>query len=157
MNRHFRSQVRLSCDGKLTRNRAKSNFHPQPAIVILAPIWPSIRPETKNIGNSGKNNLALQLNWKTQTVHILAHWLVEMKSDSPNSPWANSKIPTFHFFPRGGRFDFINWFILPRITGNRLLGVENVVECCVLDESLKYLLLPWQHIPPAVMLFLAVQ
>ena len=39
MNRHFRSQVRLSCDGKLTRNRANSNFHPQPAIVILAPIW----------------------------------------------------------------------------------------------------------------------
>ena len=25
------------------------------------------------------------------------------------------KIPTFHFFPRGGRFDFINWFISPRI------------------------------------------
>ena len=39
MNRHFRSQVRLSCNGKLTRNRANSNFHPQPAIVILAPIW----------------------------------------------------------------------------------------------------------------------
>ena len=39
MNRHFRSQVRLSCDGKLTRNRANSNFHPQLAIVILAPIW----------------------------------------------------------------------------------------------------------------------
>ena len=39
MNRHFRSQVPLSCDGKLTRNRANSNFHPQPAIVILAPIW----------------------------------------------------------------------------------------------------------------------
>ena len=39
MNRHFRSQVRFSCDGKLTRNRANSNFHPQPAIVILAPIW----------------------------------------------------------------------------------------------------------------------
>ena len=38
MNRHFRSQVRLSCDGKLTRNRANSNFHPQPAIVVLAPI-----------------------------------------------------------------------------------------------------------------------
>ena len=38
MNRHFRSQVRLSCDGKLTRNRANSNFHPQSAIVILAPI-----------------------------------------------------------------------------------------------------------------------
>ena len=38
MNRHFRSQVRLSCDGKLTRNRANSNFHPQPAIVILAAI-----------------------------------------------------------------------------------------------------------------------
>ena len=38
MNRHFRSQVRLSCDGKLTRNRANSNFHPQPAIVIIAPI-----------------------------------------------------------------------------------------------------------------------
>ena len=37
MNRHFRSQVRLSCDGKLTRNRANSNFHTQPAIVILAP------------------------------------------------------------------------------------------------------------------------
>ena len=30
--------MRLSCDGKLTRNRANSNFHPQPAIVILAPI-----------------------------------------------------------------------------------------------------------------------
>ena len=41
MNRHFRSQVRLSCDGKLTRNRANSNFHPQPAIVILAPICSS--------------------------------------------------------------------------------------------------------------------
>ena len=38
MNRHFRLQVRLSCDGKLTRNRANSNFNPQPAIVILAPI-----------------------------------------------------------------------------------------------------------------------
>ena len=59
-----------------------------------------------------------------------------------NSPRANSKIPTFHFFPRGGRFDFINWFILPRITGNRLLGGENGVECCVLDESLKRLSLP---------------
>ena len=62
-----------------------------------------------------------------------------------DSPWANSKIPTFHFFPRGGRFDFINWFILPRITGNRLLGCEKGVECCVLDESLKHLSLPWQH------------
>ena len=39
MKSHFRSQVRLSCDGKLTRNRANSNFHPQSAIVILAPIW----------------------------------------------------------------------------------------------------------------------
>ena len=39
MNSHFRSQVRLSCDGKLTRNHADSNFHPQSAIVILAPIW----------------------------------------------------------------------------------------------------------------------
>ena len=38
MNSHFRSQVRLSGDGKLTRNRANSNFHPQSAIVILAPI-----------------------------------------------------------------------------------------------------------------------
>ena len=38
MNFHFRSQVRFSGDGKLTRNRANSNFHPQPAIVILAPI-----------------------------------------------------------------------------------------------------------------------
>ena len=38
MNRHFRSQVRLSCDGKLTRNRANSNFHRQSAIVILSPI-----------------------------------------------------------------------------------------------------------------------
>ena len=38
MNRHFRSQVRLSGDGKLTRNRANSNFHPQTANVILAPI-----------------------------------------------------------------------------------------------------------------------
>ena len=38
MNRHFRSQVRLSCDGKLTRNCANSNFRPQPAIVIIAPI-----------------------------------------------------------------------------------------------------------------------
>ena len=61
------------------------------------------------------------------------------------SPWANSKIPTFHFFPRGGRFDFINWFILPRITGNRLLGGEKAVECCVLNKSLKHLSLPWQH------------
>ena len=63
----------------------------------------------------------------------------------PNSPWANSKIPTFHFFPMGGRFDFINWFILPRITGNRLLGGEKGLECCALDESLKHLSLPWQH------------
>ena len=39
MNSHFRSQVRLSCDGKFTRNRANSSFHPQSAIVILAPIW----------------------------------------------------------------------------------------------------------------------
>ena len=61
------------------------------------------------------------------------------------SPWANSKIPTFHFLPREGRFDFINCFILPRITGNRLLGGEKVVECCVLDESLKHLSLPWQR------------
>ena len=38
MNSHFRSQVRLSCDGKFTRNRANSNFHPQSANVILAPI-----------------------------------------------------------------------------------------------------------------------
>ena len=58
------------------------------------------------------------------------------KSTNQSSPWANSKIPTFHFFPRGGRFDFINWFILPRITGNRLLGGEKCVECYVLDKSL---------------------
>ena len=74
------------------------------------------------------------------------------------SPWANSKIPTFHFFPRGGRFDFINWFILPRITGNRLLGGEKGVECCVLDESLKHLSLPWQHkLSSLCNAFLAVQ
>ena len=42
MNSHFRSQVRLSCDGKFTRNRANSNFHPQSAIVILAPIWSTL-------------------------------------------------------------------------------------------------------------------
>ena len=48
----------------------------------------------------------------------------------------------------------MNWFILPRITGNRLLGGEKGVECCVLDEYLKHLSLPWQHkFPPAVMLF----
>ena len=50
-----------------------------------------------------------------------------------------------HFFPRGGRFDFINWFILPRVSGNRLLGGEKGVECCVLYESLKQLSLPWLH------------
>ena len=38
MNSHFRSLVRLSCDGKLTRNCSNSNFHPQSAIVIFAPI-----------------------------------------------------------------------------------------------------------------------
>ena len=36
---HLCSQVRLSCDGKLTRNRTNSNFHTKSAIVILAPIW----------------------------------------------------------------------------------------------------------------------
>ena len=52
---------------------------------ISSAIMPSDRTETKNIGNSGKNNLAFQLNWQTQTVHILTHWLVEMKSDSPQT------------------------------------------------------------------------
>ena len=36
---HFRSQLRVSCDCKLTRNRTNSNFYTQPAIFILAPIW----------------------------------------------------------------------------------------------------------------------
>ena len=71
--------------------------------------------------------------------------VIKRSPGGPCSPWANSKIPTFRFFPRGGRFDFINWFILPRITGNRVLGGEKGVECCVLDESLKHLSLPWQH------------
>ena len=59
------------------------------------------------------------------------------------------------FLPREGRFDFINWFVLPRRTGNRLLGGKKGVERCVLDESLTHVLLPWQRIlSPALMLFL---
>ena len=59
------------------------------------------------------------------------------------------------FLPRGGRFDFINWFVLQRRTGNRLLGGKNGVESCVLDESLTHVLLPWQRLlSPALMLFL---
>ena len=83
---------------------------------------------------------------------------LESLPDDADSPWANSKIPTFHFFSRGGRFDFINWFILPRITGNRLLGGEKGAECCVLDESLKQLSLPWQHkLSSRCNAFLAIQ
>ena len=70
MNSHFCSQVRLSCDGKLTRNRANSNFHPQSAIVILAPICEStVVIDCRTPSCTCQASLAPQLPWREAS-----HW-----------------------------------------------------------------------------------